>query len=177
MTLTEQRRCSTVSARISSSRSENPGLARGLHPAILADRGLVPALQSLANRAPFLVEITTEAPERLPEAIEAAVYYVVAESLTNAAKHAGASEAWVELSTTTDAVVVEIRDNGSGGADLGKGTGCEGSPTVSRPSEGRSSCRAARSAEPPFAPSFRAAEEDLRTSSILRAWAAYQWMP
>ena len=54
------------------------------------------------------------------------MYYVVAESLTNAAKHSGASEAWVELSTTTDTVVVEIRDNGSGGADLGKGTGLRG---------------------------------------------------
>lgn len=101
-------------------------LARGLHPAILTDRGLVPALQSLANRAPFLVEIAAGAPARLPEAVEAAVYYVVSESLTNAAKHSGASEAFVELSTTTDTVVVEIRDNGSGGADLCAGTGLRG---------------------------------------------------
>ena len=101
-------------------------LARGLHPAILTDRGLVPALQSLANRAPFLVEIAAGAPARLPEAVEAAVYYVVAESLTNAAKHSGASEALVELSTEADAVVVEIRDNGSGGADLSAGTGLRG---------------------------------------------------
>ena len=101
-------------------------LARGLHPAILTDRGLVPALQSLANRAPFLVELEAGAPGRLPEAVEAAVYYVVAESLANAAKHSGASEAWVELSTVTDTVVVEIRDNGTGGADVGKGTGLRG---------------------------------------------------
>lgn len=101
-------------------------LARGLHPAILTDRGLVPALQSLANRAPFLVEIAGGAPGRLPEAVEAAVYYVVAESLTNAAKHSGASEACVELATEADAVVVEIRDNGSGGADLSAGTGLRG---------------------------------------------------
>jgi signal transduction histidine kinase len=101
-------------------------LARGLHPAILTDRGLIPALQSLANRAPFLVEITAEAPARLPEPVEAAIYYVVAESLTNAAKHSGASEACVTLSSTADQVSVEIRDNGSGGVDLSKGTGVRG---------------------------------------------------
>ena len=101
-------------------------LARGLHPAILTDRGLVPALQSLANRAPFLVEIAAEPSARLPEAVEAAVYYVVAESLTNAAKHSGASEALVALSTTTDTVTVEIRDNGRGGANLSDGTGLRG---------------------------------------------------
>jgi signal transduction histidine kinase len=101
-------------------------VARGLHPAILTDRGLVPALQSLASRAPFPVELTAGAPARLPEAVEAAIYYVVAESLTNAAKHAGASEAFIELSTTADTVVVEIRDDGRGGASLGKGTGVRG---------------------------------------------------
>ena len=68
-------------------------LARGLHPAVLTDRGLEPALQSLANRAPFPVEIVGVPAHRLDEGVEAAVYYVVAESLTNAAKHADASEA------------------------------------------------------------------------------------
>jgi len=101
-------------------------LARGLHPAILTDRGLVPALQSVASRAPFLVEITADAPARLPEPVEAAIYYVVAESLTNAAKHSGASEACVTLSSTADKVSVEIRDNGKGGVDLSKGTGVRG---------------------------------------------------
>src|SRR6476659_4572614 len=101
-------------------------LARGLHPAVLTYRGLEPALHSLANRAPFPVEITGVSRVRLPEAVEAAVYYVVAESLTNAAKHSDASEARVELSTTADSVSVEIRDNGGGGADLRKGTGLRG---------------------------------------------------
>jgi signal transduction histidine kinase len=101
-------------------------LARGLHPAILTDRGLVPALQSLAGRAPFTVDLIAAAPDRLPEAVEAAVYYVVAESLTNAAKHAHASEVTIELSTTADSVVVEIRDNGRGGASPRKGTGVRG---------------------------------------------------
>jgi len=101
-------------------------LARGLHPAILTERGLAPALQSVATRAPFKVEIVGVPDERLPAAVEAAVYYVVAESLTNAAKHAGASEARVELSTTGDAVSVEIRDNGGGGASLAGGSGIRG---------------------------------------------------
>ena len=101
-------------------------LARGLHPAILTDRGLEPALQSLANRSPFPVQIAGVPTVRLPEAVEAALYYVVAESLTNAAKHSGATEGRVELSTTPELVVVEIRDNGNGGASLTGGTGLRG---------------------------------------------------
>jgi signal transduction histidine kinase len=101
-------------------------LARGLHPAVLTDRGLAPALQSLASRAPFPVEITGIPELRLPEAVEAAVYYVVAESLTNAAKYADASEARVELSRKDATVVVEIRDNGRGGASLSGGSGIRG---------------------------------------------------
>jgi signal transduction histidine kinase len=101
-------------------------LARGLHPAVLTDRGLAPALQSLANRSPFPVAIAGVPALRLPEPVEAAVYYVVAESLTNAAKHSGATEGRVELSTTPETVVVEIRDNGSGGANVSHGTGLRG---------------------------------------------------
>ena len=82
-------------------------LARGLHPAILTDRGLAPALKTVANRAPFRVDIVGVPAYRLSEPVEAAVYYVVAESLTNAAKHAGATEAHVELSITDETVVVE----------------------------------------------------------------------
>jgi signal transduction histidine kinase len=101
-------------------------LARGLHPAVLTDRGLAPALESLANRSPFPVTIAGVPAGRLPEPVEAALYYVVAESLTNAAKHSGATEGSVELSTTPEAVAVEIRDNGSGGADLSSGSGLRG---------------------------------------------------
>jgi signal transduction histidine kinase len=101
-------------------------LARGLHPAVLTDRGLEPALHSLANRAPFPVEIVGVLATRLDEAVEAAVYYVVAESLTNAAKHADASGARVEISATDGEVVVEISDNGSGGASIDRGAGIRG---------------------------------------------------
>jgi signal transduction histidine kinase len=101
-------------------------LARGLHPAVLTDRGLVPALQTLGNRAPFPVRIIGVPSVRLTESVEAAVYYVVSESLTNAAKHAGATEAQIELSATHEKVVVEIRDNGGGGANLAGGSGIRG---------------------------------------------------
>jgi signal transduction histidine kinase len=101
-------------------------LARGLHPAILTDRGLEAAFQALAGRAPFPVEVTGVPPERLNEAVEAALYYVVAECLTNAAKHAEASVARVDMSTTDDTAVVEIRDDGRGGADLAGGSGLRG---------------------------------------------------
>jgi signal transduction histidine kinase len=101
-------------------------LARGLHPAVLSDRGLAPALQSLVNRSPFPVALGGVPDVRLPEPVEAALYYVVAESLTNAAKHAGATAGRVELSTTPGTVVVEIGDDGSGGASLHGGTGLVG---------------------------------------------------
>jgi len=101
-------------------------LARGLHPAVLNDRGLQPALQSLASRAPFPVTIAGVPSQRLGEGIEAAVYYVVAESLTNAAKHADASEARVELARTDEEVVVTIGDDGRGGATAARGSGLRG---------------------------------------------------
>ncbi|HZR96783.1 MAG TPA: GAF domain-containing sensor histidine kinase [Gaiellaceae bacterium] len=101
-------------------------LARGLHPAVLTDRGLEPALHSLANRAPFPVTIVGVPPHRLDEGVEAAVYYLVAESLTNAAKHAGASEAHVEIAAMDGEVVVTIGDNGRGGASPAGGSGLRG---------------------------------------------------
>jgi signal transduction histidine kinase len=93
---------------------------------VLSDRGLEPALRSLANRAPFPVEISGVPRLRLDEGVEAAIYYLVAESLTNAAKHANATEARVEISTTNAEVVVEVRDNGSGGASMDRGSGLRG---------------------------------------------------
>jgi signal transduction histidine kinase len=102
-------------------------LAHGLHPALLAEHGLEPALASVSARAPFPVDITG-VPEnrRLPAAVEAAIYYVVAESLTNAAKHGGASSATVALSCNGDSATVEIADDGKGGARLEAGSGLQG---------------------------------------------------
>jgi signal transduction histidine kinase len=100
-------------------------LARGLHPAVLSDHGLEPALRSLASRAPFPVEVVGS-PPRLDESVEAAVYYVVAESLTNAVKHAAASEARVEVGSTETEVSVAISDDGAGGARIDGGSGIRG---------------------------------------------------
>ena len=98
-------------------------LARGLHPAVLADRGLAPALETLASRAPLPVSVEGVPEQRLAEPLEAAVYFVVAESLANAVKHADASELQVRMSATNGELQVEIADDGRGGADPGKGDG------------------------------------------------------
>jgi signal transduction histidine kinase len=106
--------------------SELRELARGLHPAVLADRGLAPALETLAARAPLPVSVEGVPAERLGEPLEAAVYFVVAESLTNAVKHAGASSLHVRMAADQDELRVEIADDGRGGADPGTGTGLRG---------------------------------------------------
>jgi signal transduction histidine kinase len=100
-------------------------LARGIHPAILSDRGLGPALEALVARASVPVEL--EAPcERLPERVEAAAYYLVAEALTNAARHARASAVNVRLRCVADRLEIEVRDDGVGGADVLSGSGLRG---------------------------------------------------
>jgi signal transduction histidine kinase len=101
-------------------------LARGIHPAILSDRGLGAALEALAGRAPIEVELAELPPDRLPEPIEAAAYFVVAEALTNVVKYAHASQATVRISRRNGAAVVEVADDGVGGADPGRGSGLRG---------------------------------------------------
>jgi signal transduction histidine kinase len=101
-------------------------LARGIHPAVLTDRGLGPALESLADRAPLPVEVEPVPEERLPGAVEAAAYFVVAESLTNVAKYARATHAEVRIGREDGVALIEVRDDGVGGADPAKGTGLRG---------------------------------------------------
>jgi signal transduction histidine kinase len=101
-------------------------VARGLHPAILSERGLGAALQSLAAHTPFPIELTGASNQRLPEPVEEALYYVVSESLTNAAKHASPSRATVVLGIDGETASVEVRDDGAGGAEIGHGTGLQG---------------------------------------------------
>ena len=101
-------------------------LARGIHPAILTDRGLTPAVQALAGRATLPVEVNGLPSERLPEPIEAAAFYVVSESLANVAKYAAASRCRVDLTRDDGLLVVEVSDDGVGGADAGKGSGLRG---------------------------------------------------
>ncbi|HEX5296805.1 MAG TPA: AAA family ATPase [Streptosporangiaceae bacterium] len=101
-------------------------IARGIHPSVLADGGLRPALKTLARRSPVPVDLDIRAQQRLPEQVEVSAYYVVAEALTNAAKHARASS--VTVTAEADAVVlrVAVRDDGAGGADFTRGTGLVG---------------------------------------------------
>jgi signal transduction histidine kinase len=101
-------------------------LARGIHPAVLSDRGLKAALEALAGRSPVPVELEGTPPERLPPPVEAAAYFVVAEALTNVVKYANASQARVSVSRINGHAVVEVADDGVGGADPGRGSGLRG---------------------------------------------------
>jgi signal transduction histidine kinase len=101
-------------------------LARGIHPAVLSDRGLDAALETLARRAPLPVELNRKAHERLPESIELAAYFVVSEALTNVAKYADASHATVNVARHDGKLLVEVADDGVGGADPDNGTGLRG---------------------------------------------------
>jgi signal transduction histidine kinase len=101
-------------------------ISRGIHPAILSEGGLGPALAALARRSAVPVELDRRAERRLPEHVEVAVYYVVSEALTNVAKHAHASLVNVELDAGEKIVRLAIRDDGIGGADLGRGSGLVG---------------------------------------------------
>jgi PAS domain S-box-containing protein len=101
-------------------------LARGIHPAILTDRGLAPALEALANRSPVAVSIRAVPEERLPPQVEAAAYYVVSESLANVAKYAGASRVAVSVACHDGWAFVDVADDGAGGADPARGSGLLG---------------------------------------------------
>ena len=92
-------------------------LARGIHPALLSDRGLRAALEALATRAPVPVQISGVPPHRLRERVEGCAYFVTAEALTNVAKYANATEAFVELSLEDGCLRLQVRDDGVGGAD------------------------------------------------------------
>ena len=101
-------------------------LVRGLHPRLLGDRGLGPALAALAERAVLPVEIVDMPSGRLPAAVEAAAYYITAEALANSAKHSRASLVTVSICGGDTETVVEVVDNGVGGADPDAGTGLRG---------------------------------------------------
>ena len=101
-------------------------LARGIHPAILTEEGLPAAIGSLADRSPVPVSIDNGSVSRLPEAVEATAYFVVAEALTNVAKYAHASRASVRLARGGNGLLVEVADDGRGGADLTGGSGLRG---------------------------------------------------
>jgi signal transduction histidine kinase len=101
-------------------------LARGIHPAVLTDRGLGAAIAGLASRFPMPVQVLSTPLARLPTAVEAAAYFVVAESLANMAKHAGASHATVRVARQNGIALVEVHDDGCGGASFDAGSGLKG---------------------------------------------------
>ncbi len=101
-------------------------LARGIHPAVLTERGLAPAIETLASRATVPVEIVAMPDERLPPVVEATAYFTVSEALTNVAKYANASHATVRVANGDDRLVVEVSDDGVGGAQAGTGSGLAG---------------------------------------------------
>jgi signal transduction histidine kinase len=101
-------------------------LARGIHPAVLSDLGLAAALDALAARAPVPVQVSGVPSAPLPAAVEAAAYFVTAEALTNVAKYARATQATVAVRRENGQVVVEVTDDGVGGADAAQGSGLRG---------------------------------------------------
>jgi signal transduction histidine kinase len=121
-----QDRLKHARSEVAESLDELRDIARGLHPAVVSGHGLAIALESLAAATPFEVQLKTDGLPRLPEQLEVAAYYVVSESLTNAAKHAQADRVTVEVGITDYTLIVEIVDNGIGGADSERGTGLRG---------------------------------------------------
>ena len=101
-------------------------IALGLHPAILAEGGLGPALNTLAHRSPIPVELEVRTVGRLPESIEVAAYYVVSETLTNAAKYSRASQVQVDVEVRDRVLCITVGDDGVGGADATRGSGLLG---------------------------------------------------
>jgi signal transduction histidine kinase len=111
---------------LSDSLEELRGIARGIHPAILSDHGLPVALESLAARAPIAVKLAVDLPERPPEPLEVAAYYLIAEGLTNVAKYAEAESAKIAIMRENGSLIVELTDDGKGGADPANGSGLRG---------------------------------------------------
>jgi signal transduction histidine kinase len=101
-------------------------LARGIHPALVTDHGLAVALEALIARAPIRVGLDVDLDSRLPEPVEVAIYYTVSECLTNVAKYARASATTVAVSRDSGQVVVEVTDDGVGGANTEGGSGLRG---------------------------------------------------
>jgi PAS domain S-box-containing protein len=115
-----------AAAELEQATAELRELARGIHPAVLTERGLAPALETLVARAPETVELDPVPVERLPAPVEAAAYFTVAEALTNVTRYARASRARVTLLRADDVLRIEVSDDGVGGADAAAGSGLRG---------------------------------------------------
>jgi signal transduction histidine kinase len=115
----------TAGEELSTALEELRELARGIHPSVL-NHGLKAALDSLASRSGIPTTVSFQAPERLPEPVELAAYFVACEALANVAKYAQATNASVRVSRRDGMAVIEITDDGVGGADETAGTGLQG---------------------------------------------------
>ncbi|HEV7640984.1 MAG TPA: histidine kinase [Gaiellaceae bacterium] len=121
-----KRELSVIADGLASALEELREIARGIHPAVLSEAGLVPALRALARRSAVPVTLEAHGQTRLPAPVEVAAYYVVSEALTNTAKHAHASIVHVAVEAHDSVLELSIRDDGSGGADPTRGSGLIG---------------------------------------------------
>jgi signal transduction histidine kinase len=115
-----------AAAELTSAIDELRDFAQGIHPAILAEGGLRPALRKLARQSSVPVELDLRLNGRLPERIEVAAFYVASEALANAAKHGGASRVSLRVETAADRLRMGVEDDGVGGAEFGRGSGLVG---------------------------------------------------
>ena len=143
-----------ATALLEETTAELRDLARGVHPSVVTEHGLGGAVDALAERAAVPVELRGEVP-RLTELVEVTAYFVVAEALTNVARHANATHAMVELAIDVDRLVVTVSDDGDGGADLGRGTGLAGLRDRVEAAGADLSCPRRPGAGPDSSPSFR----------------------
>jgi signal transduction histidine kinase len=120
------RELAVARAELDAALEELRELARGIHPSILVDRGLEPALTALAGRATAPVELDLDSCGNLPLSVQTTAYFVVAEALTNAAKHADSDRTEVRVAVRDGHAIVEVRDEGSGGVDPARGSGVSG---------------------------------------------------
>ena len=119
-------RLSLARREVAASLGELREVAHGIHPAVVSGHGLEVALEQLVARAAVPIRLTVEVDERLPEQLEVAAYYLVSESLANLGKYAQASSARVEVSRSDEQLLVEVVDDGIGGADTERGSGLRG---------------------------------------------------
>jgi signal transduction histidine kinase len=115
-----------LSERLAAALADLRELARGIHPAILTDRGLAPAIGALADRGTIPIDTDVRVDRRLDPAVEAAAYFLVAEALTNVSRYAHATSARVDVAREGDEIVVLVADDGVGGVDLEAGSGLRG---------------------------------------------------
>jgi signal transduction histidine kinase len=119
-------RIASAQREVSASLAELRDLARGIHPAMVTDHGLAVAIESLATRATVPVEVIGATGDRLPEPVELAAFYIVCEALANVAKHSRASSAVIRLDLRSESLLVEVTDDGIGGATEDNGSGLRG---------------------------------------------------